>query len=292
LCGTGGKYLSISKELSGYNFIRVWGRILTAMREVEVVLINDYRASVFCFPMLILGFLLKKYNNKVYVVIHSDRPNKSSFIIYALVKLKVKLIVTTSVQYNRYISHNPTLARIVRRGEHNNSFRPKKIFFSFVYFGRISSEKKIVEMVSLLKNILKGRSWALTIIGTGDNNIVSELNTISADNVKFINRWLEHKELASICKESTFVISNTEYEGVSLQIIEGVGFGCIPLVRSKGILATLDLPLHCSLENIDYYLGNNVGVDEIQRIYAESSSGVDEYFNVTYIGDVVQGGSV
>jgi glycosyltransferase involved in cell wall biosynthesis len=287
LCGENGIYLSISKELTSCNIVGVWEKILIAMDKTEVVLVNDYRASMFFFPILFYRRFIKRYHNKVYVVIHSDRPNKASFIVYILSKLKAKLIVTTNVQYDKFISYSPILVRIMKGKKHNSNFYPKKILFSFIYFGRISIEKQIIEMAYLLNDILKARSWSLTIIGTGDKYIIDKLNFIFPDNVRFINKWLKHDELASICRENTFVISNTKYEGASLQIIEGVRFGCVPLVRSVGILTTLKLPWYCDLDNIDYYLNNDVGAYEIQDIYVKSCFGVNDYFNLPYIGDVI-----
>lgn len=86
----------------------------------------------------------------------------------------------------------------------------------------------------------------MTIVGSG-----KDIPAI-AQGVDIIANWVSHDELVKVMQDNSFVVNATEYEGFSLQIMEGVSNGLFPIVKSKELLLNYSLPEECiyNVENV------------------------------------------
>lgn len=106
----------------------------------------------------------------------------------------------------------------------------------FIYFGRFSENKRIVELVELFAGIARS-DIRLKIIGrskTGDigaiRNKITELGC--SDRVQLLADISDHVILHHVAS-ARFTISASAYEGFGLSIVELMAYGLVPLLSAE-----------------------------------------------------------
>ncbi|MGH8579347.1 MAG: glycosyltransferase family 4 protein [Gammaproteobacteria bacterium] len=106
---------------------------------------------------------------------------------------------------------------------------------SFVYFGRLSRNKRIELICHTLAKVRREHpSITLHLIGEDFDRLTPRLKKLCADlgicNIVHFHGAVEQDALLAQVSQAQFFISATEYEGFGLAIIEAMAAGCIPVV--------------------------------------------------------------
>jgi len=207
----------------------------------DIVFCSDPRALIFSF------LCLRSLFAKKYLILHSDKLIKHSSLIKLLCRVSfVHCVCTTQTQFEEFNSSavSASLVRIVDIPIMKN---PNKKSCNFLYFGRFEKIKNIQEIIDTFICVRENiHDLRLTIVGSGKDI------PASAQGVDIIANWVSHDELVKIMEDNSFVVNATEYEGFSLQIMEGISNGLFPLVKSKELLLNYSLPEECkyNVENV------------------------------------------
>ncbi len=205
---------------------------------------------IFCSDprALILSYLVfRSIKSERFLILHSDKWIRWISILAVFCRiLSVRCICTTKTQHQALASFgvSTSVVRIcdipVMRGPQSKTCR-------FVYFGRFEAVKKISHIVDLISSARRfNPDIELLLIGSG-----AETPPL-IEGVKIISRWVSQTELQRLMSDCSFVVNATDNEGFSLQVMEGISNGLLPLVVSKRLLSNYDLPVDCKLtvENI------------------------------------------
>lgn len=218
--------------------------------EFNKLILNDKFDVIFCSDprALISSYLcLKSVFSKKFLILHSDKLIKHKLLLALFCRIFfVHFVCTTQTQVDAFkcLSKSVSLVRIV---DVPIMKKPCKKTDNILYFGRFDKIKNIHEIIDIFSSARKEvDSLKLTLVGHGEEA------PASVDGVDIISDWISQDELAKIMKDSSFVINATNYEGFSLQIMEGISNGLFPLVKSKGIISNYNLPEGCCLnvENV------------------------------------------
>ena len=99
-----------------------------------------------------------------------------------------------------------------------------------LYVGRLSSEKNIIELLKIWKDVeRKHLDWKLLFVGEGDqlDNMRRYIKKKSITNVILLG----HQEnVIKYYKISRIICLTSFYEGWPMAIIEGMQFGCVPVL--------------------------------------------------------------
>lgn len=109
---------------------------------------------------------------------------------------------------------------------------------SFIYWGRLSSEKNIDKAIQIFSKICKTKKESTFIIIGPDYGVRDSLNTKIIDlnligNV-FIYDYMSLKEIKTFAKDSSFFIQLSSYEGMAMSVAESMQLGLIPVVSAVG----------------------------------------------------------
>ena len=207
----------------------------------DIIFCSDPRALIFSF------FCLRSIFAKKYLILHSDKLIKHSRLIKLFCRIFiVNCVCTTQTQFEEFNSSviSASLVRIVDIPIMKN---PNKKSYNLLYFGRFEKIKNIQEIIDTFTCAReKIHGLRLTIIGSG------KYIPASAEGVDIIANWVSHGELVKAMQDNSFVVNATEYEGFSLQVMEGISNGLFPLVKSGELLLNYNLPKECkyNVENV------------------------------------------
>lgn len=98
--------------------------------------------------------------------------------------------------------------------------------YDFIYLGRIVREKGIAELAEIFSSL--GICDRLTCIGDGQD--LANLKLIYPK-IIFLGH-VEHDHALNLLRESKFVISNSQIEGLPYSILEAISLGAIPVLSS------------------------------------------------------------
>lgn len=106
---------------------------------------------------------------------------------------------------------------------------------SFIYFGRLSRNKRVDLIFHALAKVRRGHPRiTLHLIGEDFDELTPRLKKLCADldlsKVVHFHGALEQNDLLTQVSQAQFFISATEYEGFGLAVIEAMAAGCIPVV--------------------------------------------------------------
>ncbi|AHF94784.1 hypothetical protein OPIT5_26740 [Opitutaceae bacterium TAV5] len=132
---------------------------------------------------------------------------------------------------------NPAILAMAQESEsgeeqkHRDSARECVIGYS----GRLVKEQKRVdrlpELVRLLERELAGRDWHFEILGDGPERtwLEKELaDEIARGRVRFLG-WKDAVGVGQILKTWKYYVNVSDYEGLSLAMLEAVAAGCLPV---------------------------------------------------------------
>lgn len=207
----------------------------------DIIFCSDPRALLFSF------FSLRSIFSKKYLILHSDRMVKYKLLITSFCRLlRVHFLCTTKTQINTFKTPN-VCANLVRICDIPKMKAPNSKTKNFLYFGRFDKVKNIQEIIDICADARKiNGELKLILVGSGDHSFT---NTYG---VEVIDHWKSQAQLREIMKNCSFIVNATNYEGFSLQIMEGLSNGLFPLVKAKGLIRNYDLPEECilNIENV------------------------------------------
>ena len=218
--------------------------------EFNKLIFNDKFDLVFCSDprALLFSFLcLKSVFSKKHLILHSDKLIKHKVLIAVFCRvLRAHILCTTQTQFDAFkgLSDDVSLVRIVDAPIMKN---PCKKTDNILYFGRFDKIKNIQEITDIFSSAReKIGSLKLILVGHGEEV------PANADGVDIISDWMSQDELVKVMEGCSFVINATSHEGFSLQIMEGISNGLLPLVKSKGLISNYNLSEECNLnvENV------------------------------------------
>lgn len=105
---------------------------------------------------------------------------------------------------------------------------------SFIYFGRLSRNKRVDLIFHALAKVRRGHPGiTLHLIGEDFDELTPRVNSVliwDLSKVVHFHGALEQNDLLKQVSQAQFFISATEYEGFGLAVIEAMAAGCIPIV--------------------------------------------------------------
>jgi len=112
----------------------------------------------------------------------------------------------------------------------------KKEKNSFVFVGRLSSNKRVDLLIDAFAAASKGKKAVLHIVGGDFEGLEAGLEARAresgaAGKIKFHGR-LSDKETAGLISKSDFFISASDYESFGVSAIEAMASGCIPVLSN------------------------------------------------------------
>ena len=187
----------------------------------------------------------------------------------------INYICTTKTQFDIFkkYSKDISLVRIVDIPKVKPAHQQD---YGLLYFGRLDPIKNIQIILDVFSNLrYKDDRFKLTIVGMG-SQLIEDVKGVSV-----IREWKSQNELEEIMKNSSFIVNATDYEGFSLQLMEGISNGLFPLVGSNGLAVNYNLPKECFL-NVDnivevVHLTN----DKWQNVISKLQASLVEYLEST-----------
>jgi glycosyltransferase involved in cell wall biosynthesis len=236
----------------------------------DIIYCSDPRALLFSF------FAFRSILSKKYLILHSDRWIKNKIILMLFCKFfSINYICTTKTQFDIFkkYSKDISLVRIVDIPKVKPAHQQD---YGLLYFGRLDPIKNIQIILDVFSNLrYKDDRFKLTIVGMG-SQLIEDVKGVSV-----IREWKSQNELEEIMKNSSFIVNATDYEGFSLQLMEGISNGLFPLVGSNGLAVNYNLPKECFL-NVDnivevVHLTN----DKWQNVISKLQASLVEYLEST-----------
>lgn len=236
--------------------------------DYDVVLLSDIRVLILSYWRI----LKSKYriskdapSNVRYIFIpHSDSLIKYSFLISLLKRFaKFEICATTLRQARSFRQDNWYLIQQISM---NLASSVCKRYRCIVYHGRLEAVKQLDEIISWFAEARMGHlnGFRLLIVGDGSWEC-SDFGTVG---VHVIRGWWPRGRLDKLLGRSMYVINFTQSEGISLQILEGISNGCIPIVRSKSVCENLflDSGIHSPIGFSHAKVANFKCADALEKI--------------------------
>ena len=265
------KFISISKHLKYVNKNGVHSMIGTfifflntlynikKLKKYDTIIINT-------IPYVGLSYIMKKLKNKKIIsIFHEAWYNyPEDYISRFILRNSIRNIVLNS-SFVISIS-NPTTNSLIKNYNVKNvytiplgidlktinSVEASHIRYDIVYLGRLSSIKRIDDLINaiyIIKNNLH-LELNVAIIGNGDllDNLMSKVNGYNLKkNINFLGKIDENKKY-SILKSSKIFVMPSEREGFSIATIEAMACGCVPIIAK---------PNYDELFGVSHFVHNN-----------------------------------
>jgi len=211
---------------------------------------------------LIVGILVKILNNKIKLVVflHSTK----NFHWFEAIVTRVSFRFATEIWAD---SRTTILARVKGRNYQDKSIpisvklkhiKPlpnKSVTPTFVFWGRLSSEKNIGLSIKLFNNIYKNDNVAqFTIIGPdgGDELKIKKMcNDLGLNNAVHFEGAADFNRIKEIASRSSFYLQTSLFEGASMSVMEAMQLGLVPIVTPVGDISRYCKNKYNSLVIID-----------------------------------------
>lgn len=234
--------------------------------EFDIIFLSDLKALIF---YLKLYFFAKKTilkSTKVYFIPHSEKLLSIGFFLKHICKLTNINILPTTPNMASYFKKKLFL-RVFNKIKFNKiSLKKRKLI---VFHGRFSQIKRIPYIIDFFikSNYFQENNYKLLIIGSGDFALNSKIH-----NVYCFNKWYSFERISKLLSRTQFVINATKYEGISLQLLEGLSYNCYPLVFSESIAKNLNLKYqhHCVIAS-NFQFNFNFDAAEILKTLDSNS---------------------
>ena len=201
----------------------------------EILLLSDTRALIY-YAIFFLKF--RNIPGK-YFIPHHDKlcAWPYSWLIKAICYLfSIIILPTTRVQkeffnsedWYKLYDYEINAEQIIQKNK------------TIIYFGRISNSKRIKKILSILQlNRFSQGGGNIKLVGFENKHTMEPYLTFK--DIQLIP-WLEDKELKILLEGCAFSINGSKCEGISLQSLEAINNGIIPLFLSKQMAYNLYLP--------------------------------------------------
>ena len=170
--------------------------------------------------------------------LHSNnwlRPLRFIFLYSLLWFSSTRLVVTTPQQFEKFHSLSPARISPIKRMVDGYFSRQNKEYLGFIYFGRFSKEKRIDNLVQqwIRSGVYKKFGAFLTLVGEEYPSLTGY--QMQKYNINLVDKWLDKHSLNKIIQNHNIVVNNCLNEGLSIQLVEGVSHGLVPLVASADL---------------------------------------------------------
>lgn len=168
---------------------------------------------------------------KVVGVLHSDDP-----FYYALFQ-NYRLYLSATVSVSRRIKYLAEqlgycpIHEVIPCGISLEQHLPRiEKINQIVWIGRIEEEQKRVSDIITIGTILKQKIQNWKIIVFGDGSKLNQLKVLSKEqglekHIEFFG-WVDSKKITSYLNQSKVMLQTSNYEGMSVAVMEGLGAGC------------------------------------------------------------------
>lgn len=221
------------------------------------------------------SFILKQYLKKKY--------KRALMMCDKFVLLSSKYIDDIKYLYgDKYNNKLCDIPNPCKYDKYENNYNEKEKIVLFV--GRLSIEKRITVLLDSWKLFEKQNSdWRLHIIGDGSlkKTLEKYCQDIDCKRVYFLGAMEPMNEL----QRAKIIVLTSSYEGFPMSIIEGMNFGCVPVVMNtfsacsdivadgkNGVLVNDDV---CEFSEKLIYLVNNEEI--LRKMSLEASKKSTEY---------------
>jgi alpha-1,3-mannosyltransferase len=212
-------------------------KLFKAIKNSDIVFVNDVK--VFFFSIV---FFSKLLNKKTFLVTHGLIFHNKRYVIFKKFFIKIYLYIIknliTKVVANGMIDHqfllkNNINSNLINNGISIEKFKCKRsnVKNYFVYFGRLTSNKGIDNLIDFLFTYKKkSLNFKMIIMGTGDNLytefLMNKINNMNlSENVKLFGEFT-HDELLEELSKSEFVFNPSKFESFGFTLIEALAAGC------------------------------------------------------------------
>lgn len=211
--------------------------LFKAIKKTDIVFINDVK--MFFFSIV---FFTKLLNKKTILVTHGLIFHNNRYMIFKkffiniyvyILKNLITNVVANGVVDSKFLLKHRVNYNLINNGIYLEKFKCKRknIKDRFVYFGRLSPNKGIENLISSLSFYKKkSPNFNLIIMGSGDTSYVEllkkKINSLDlSKNIKLFGKFT-HEELIKELSSSEFVFNPSSFESFGFTLIEALAAGC------------------------------------------------------------------
>ena len=115
---------------------------------------------------------------------------------------------------------------------------PQAVEPSFIFWGRLSSEKGIERAIRLFASICKKRPSARFRLIGPDGGSLSSLKALAVslglkNEIDFLGP-ATHEEIIDFARDASFYLQTSEFEGMAMSVVESMQLGLVPVVTPVG----------------------------------------------------------
>lgn len=217
-------------EQSGYDYCN-WEDAKSKLSSFSKIIISDFRSLL---SISLCAYQLSK-KSKLYFIPHHDKLTKFPFLYiikFICRLLNIEILSTTRTQRNIFETDHwyklydyPDLQEIITVST------PKIIFF-----GRMAKSKRINKLFMHLSK-LKLVNIQITLVG----KTIKKNEALKTQKNTTVYDWMDHNELLKFIKLHAFSYNGAKLEGISLQSLEAMSCGLVPIFYSKQMAFNLYL---------------------------------------------------
>ncbi len=208
-----------------------------ARSDVDLLIVSLWRSSI-------VGLMAKLFRPKLRLItfLHLDKNVHFLDFIFTYLSTRFSIQIWADSQAsldkrisNLQISKGRIISFVTQRYK---SLPEQNVDPSFVFWGRITQQKNLVQSVYLFSAVLKCRPDAkFTIIGpdAGALNVIKNLcASLGLTRSVLFTGPLSHKEIIKHAQRASFYLQTSVSEGMAMSVVEAMQFGLVPVVTAVG----------------------------------------------------------
>jgi glycosyltransferase involved in cell wall biosynthesis len=119
---------------------------------------------------------------------------------------------------------------------------PQAVEPSFIFWGRLNSQKGIERAIRIFASICKKRPSARFRLIGPDGGSLASLKALAVslglkDEIDFLGP-ATHEEIIDLARHASFYLQTSEYEGMAMSVVESMQLGLVPVVTPVGEIAS------------------------------------------------------
>ncbi len=212
-----------------------------ARGDVDLLVVSLWRSSI-------VGLMAKLFRPKLRMItfLHLDKNvHFLDFIFtYLSTRFSIQIWADSQASLDKRIPNLP-----IRRGriisfvtQRYKSLPEQNVVPSFVFWGRITQQKNLVQSIYLFSAVLKCRPDAkFTIIGpdAGALHVIQSLCvSLGLTRSVFFTGPLSHNEIIKHAQRASFYLQTSFAEGMAMSVVEAMQFGLVPVVTAVGEISS------------------------------------------------------
>ncbi len=138
----------------------------------------------------------------------------------------------------------------------------KKCSPKFIYWGRLSKEKRIDKALNLFHQAyLRNKDSYFTIIGPDcgeKDKLIKLIDKLDLKNNVCIYDPMDFESIVKFSGSASFFLQLSTFEGMGMSVVESMQLGLIPIVTKVG-----EIGYYCSTKNSIEYTSNNIVLDKV-----------------------------